>query len=93
LISTLQISCLINNGFGLAVAAETRFFEHSSRIEKLPCFDVYEWKSRCYRFTMETTRVHTTMLLRDIANIMLRTTLAVVAVASVAVFVAAHSTL
>jgi hypothetical protein len=33
------------------------------------------------------------MLLRDIANIMLRTTLAVVAVASVAVFVAAHSTL
>jgi hypothetical protein len=40
---------------------------------------------------METNRIHTTMLLRDIANIMLRTTLAVVAVASVAVIFAANS--
>jgi hypothetical protein len=38
---------------------------------------------------METNRAYTTMLLRDIANIMLRTTLAAVAVVSVAVVFAA----
>jgi hypothetical protein len=91
MLSTLRIQCRKNKGIAGAVAAKTRFIESPTRFEKLLDADVYAWKSGCYRFIMETTRIHTAMLLRDIVDIMLRTTIAVVAVASVAVVFAAHS--